>query len=50
MKTMLIAFNMPLCDYGNEMLTDITHLEHVGSRNEDTVIIRDKSDENDFLP
>ena len=30
---MFIVFNIPLCDYGNEILTDITDTKQVRSRN-----------------
>ena len=37
---MLVIFNIPLCDYRNEMLTDVTDMKHGRSRNEDVVRAR----------
>ena len=45
---MLFVFNTPLCDYRNDILTDITNIKHVRSRNEDTARdkVKAKTDEN----
>ena len=52
MRNMFIVFNIPISDFGNEMLADITDTtnEHIASRNEDTARDRDESDENSVLP
>ena len=52
MRNMFTVFNIPISDFGNEMLTDITDKtnEHIASRNEGTARDRDESDENKFLP
>ena len=46
---MLIVFNISLCNYWNEKLTDITDMKHVVSRNEARDSIRAKSDQNSLL-
>ena len=46
-ENMLIVFNMPLCEYGNELLTDITYMKHVGSRDEDIAKDRVKAKGNE---
>ena len=38
MRNMFTEFNIPISDFGNKMLTVITDMKHVGSRNEDTVM------------
>ena len=52
MRNVFFVFNIPISDFGNEMLTDITDttIEHIVSRNEGTARDRDESDENNFLP
>ena len=47
-EDMIIVFNIPLCDYRNEMLTDI---EHIRKRNKDIAEdrVRAQSDENKFF-
>ena len=32
---MIFVFNILICNYRNEMLTDVTDMKHLKSRNED---------------
>ena len=36
-KDIFIIFNISLCDYGHEIVTNTTDIKHVGTRNEDNI-------------